>query len=100
VGKKVLSEEGFAVNSNDLLSRRAALRRVAAVPAVALGLAAAVGGTAEAAKMTQKAAAYQNKPKGNDKCAGCRFFQAPSSCQLVEGKISPNGWCKMFNAKS
>jgi hypothetical protein len=44
---------------------------------------------------------YQTKPgKGGAKCSGCALFKAPSSCQVVTGKISPNGWCIAYAPKS
>jgi len=30
------------------------------------------------------------------KCKKCRFWQAPDSCIVVEGKISPTGWCAIW----
>ncbi len=53
-----------------------------------------------AAKMTQKAALYQPKPKGGEQCSTCTHFQPPSSCQVVDGAISPNGWCQMYIRKA
>ena len=43
----------------------------------------------------------QYSPASNDeyKCGGCRHFMAPSSCVLVMGNISPEGWCKLFYAR-
>jgi hypothetical protein len=29
-------------------------------------------------------------------CATCTLFAAPRSCKVVEGDISPNGWCKSY----
>jgi hypothetical protein len=39
--------------------------------------------------MAQKAVEYQDTPKGD-----CSLFQEPNSCTLVDGEISPAGWCK------
>lgn len=66
-----------------------------------IGMAAGFGGSLKsaAAKMTQKAALYQDKPKDGAKCATCTHFQAPASCQIVAGAISPNGWCQMYIKK-
>jgi len=30
------------------------------------------------------------------KCKKCRFWQAPDSCKVVEGKISPRGYCAIW----
>jgi hypothetical protein len=48
-------------------------------------------------KQTQAAVAYQGHPRGGLSCAGCTFFRRPRSCEIVEGNISPTGWCKLFD---
>lgn len=59
-----------------------------------------IGTTQEAAAlMPQKAAKYQDKPKGKQMCSGCTHFEPPSSCGIVQGPISPHGWCMFFVAK-
>lgn len=30
------------------------------------------------------------------KCRKCRFWQGSDVCQVVEGKISPRGWCAIW----
>lgn len=61
---------------------------------------AAPGAIAESTRKVSKAQAkYQDKPKGKQQCAVCNNFVAPGSCNLVEGKISPNGWCTLFTPK-
>ena len=52
------------------------------------------------AKMTKKKVAYQDTPKGNQQCDGCKLFQPPNACNAVEGEISPKGWCNIFQPKS
>ncbi len=54
---------------------------------------------AMAAKMPQKAASYQPTPKGSQRCDNCNKFQAPDACKLVDGQISPSGWCVLYVAK-
>jgi len=51
-------------------------------------------------KLTQAAARYQDHPKGNETCTGCPYFVLPKSCVVVEGEISPNGWCPIFTTFS
>ena len=53
-----------------------------------------------AAKMAQKAAEYQDTPKGDQKCSNCSLFQEPNACTLVDGEISPAGWCKFWVKKA
>ncbi len=47
-------------------------------------------------KQSKQAAEYQDSPKGIQMCATCTLFVAPRSCKVVEGDISPNGWCKVY----
>jgi hypothetical protein len=49
-------------------------------------------------RMIKAAAHYQNRPNGKQHCAICRHFQAPNSCEIVIGRISPHGWCRFFSA--
>ena len=81
--------------SSEWVSRR----KVLGMATAGIALAVAFPMQAKAAKATQAQAGYQNSPKGGQHCELCRYFQKPSSCQLVAGTISPNGWCKFFNAK-
>lgn len=53
-----------------------------------------------ASKVTQTSVQYQAQPKGEQKCSGCVNFMAGSnSCKLVEGQISPEGWCSLWTKK-
>jgi hypothetical protein len=47
--------------------------------------------------MSQAEAKYQDTPRGGLSCVGCTFFRRPASCQVVEGTVSPNGWCRLFD---
>ena len=53
----------------------------------------------EADKIKQTDAKYQNHPKGQQRCEICLQFQPPSSCKIVQGPITPQGWCQFFAAK-
>lgn len=48
------------------------------------------------AKVSQASVKYQTEPKGDQKCGNCMHFVAPNACKLVEGDISPNGWCVIW----
>jgi hypothetical protein len=52
-----------------------------------------------ASKMSQKAVSYQPTPKDNRQCGNCLNFDAPASCKLVDGTISPSGWCTIYITK-
>jgi len=75
------------------VSRGLVLKRLAAIPFVALGVGATLS-PAQAVTDNKKQFKYQDKPgKNGQKCSGCRFFKKPDGCTIVHGKISPNGWC-------
>ena len=113
--------------NDEKFSRRSMLRRVAAVFGVVgmSALAAACGPRAERAATAaaarpappppppaaasaaaaadaavEKKARYQSRPHGRERCAGCIHFQAPNGCEIVEGQISPRGWCRNFTPKA
>jgi len=51
---------------------------------------------APAPKISQADAQYQTGPKGIASCGSCASFAPPASCKTVVGKISPQGWCKLY----
>lgn len=48
---------------------------------------------------SQADAMYQTMPKGDQRCGLCSNFAPPNACKLVQGSISPNGWCQLFSPK-
>ena len=50
-------------------------------------------------KMSPKAMSYRPTPNGNQRCDNCANWQPPGSCKLVEGPITPSGWCILYNPK-
>jgi hypothetical protein len=73
------------------------------VAAAALAPLALVAGKAFA-KIAKKKLKYQDKPNKGQRCHDCTQFQpgktadARGTCKLVEGSISPNGWCLEWEA--
>jgi hypothetical protein len=52
-------------------------------------------------KVPQASVQYQTQPKGEQKCGSCVNFIAESNtCKLVDGQISPEGWCSLWTKKS
>ena len=86
------------------LTRRRFLGSAIALPALAGLLTASA--VADGSKASQASMHYQNSPNGSMQCSGCRFFIAgkdptsSGSCQVVDGSISPNGYCTGYTAKS
>ena len=101
-------EPRFAINTGKLtmtnmsktwsvrISRRCLLESAVCAGGVATIFAMAAIQPAQAAKVSQKVVNYQESPKGAAKCSNCKVFVAPSSCQTVDGTISPNGWCSIY----
>ncbi len=54
----------------------------------------------QAEKLAQNVVQYQKTPKDGAKCSSCVNFEAPSSCKIVAGTISPEGWCVAYAPKS
>jgi len=82
-------------NWPERLSRRALIANAAlGLGGVAAG--ATVAPVAAQQKVRQADAKYQGQPKGTQSCAICASFQPPNACKLVEGTISPSGWCLLF----
>ena len=83
---------------NGRCSRRGALKAIAALSAIT-----AVFGTARQAssqaKVPKTALKYQDQPKNDQRCSGCTHFISGGQCKLVEGEISPNGWCTAYSPK-
>lgn len=57
-----------------------------------------------AAKAAKEDFAYQDHPKGAQRCAACRLFTpAPERtgghCAVVEGDVAPEGWCLAYSAR-
>jgi hypothetical protein len=86
------------------VSRSAFVRSIVVLPALATlmyGVAAADG-----SKVSQASMQYQTTPNDGKQCSHCKFFvpaqdpNANGTCQIVDGSISPNGYCQAFAAKS
>ncbi|SER09123.1 High potential iron-sulfur protein [Nitrosomonas sp. Nm51] len=60
----------------------------------------------EAAKASKAQMKYQDEPNGSEKCSNCIQFipsetpDANGNCKVVQGSISPEGWCTAFAPKS
>ena len=101
-------------------SRRIWLRRIAIVTAAAAlpsvaGMAVAASAP-ESKKATKESVHYQDRPNAGKMCGMCKFFipqggvaghgmmggmmgpemMAGGTCQLVEGSISPMGYCILY----
>lgn len=84
------------------LSRRAVLRRFAlgagGVAVLATGVTTSQSARADA-KMAKSIVHYQPTPHQGQSCATCVQFVRPASCKVVQGPISPAGWCELYAKK-
>jgi hypothetical protein len=78
------------------------------------------GRAAESGKVSKAVAKYQDSPKDGQTCGMCKFYVPPGgragsgmmggkmgsgmmaagTCQVVEGSISPMGWCILYQPVS
>jgi hypothetical protein len=56
--------------------------------------------TAAARAKVSKAVARYDRPRGAERCGGCKNFRGPDGCVRVDGRISPDGWCRLYSAKA
>jgi hypothetical protein len=100
-----MSRKGGATmieNLNKKISRRTLLKGVVGMTGVALATVYTVTAQGKAFKAAMK---YQDKPKGDQECSNCKFFisgktsTANGTCRVVEGSISPTGWCTAYVKK-
>ena len=83
----------------DKCERSSISRRTALFAAAAAAPVLALMSSPAQAKMAQAAVKYQPDPKEGHQCDGCNFFVEPNACKLVDGDISPKGWCALWAAK-
>jgi hypothetical protein len=87
-----------------LVTRRTFIEGAIVLPALAAALTGVAA--ADASKAPQSQMHYQPTPNGNMHCAICKFFipgkdaSSSGTCQVVDGSISPNGYCMAYTPKS
>jgi hypothetical protein len=82
------------------ISRRAFFRGAATVAGAALAANVIPIRVANAqTNASKESMKYQDHPNNGAQCDACRYFVAPNSCGIVDGDISPKGWCVAFAKK-
>lgn len=94
------------MSSHRSVSRRAFIGNAALLAGAAAAPVLIVSPVASAQqKVPQASVKYQDKPNGDKKCSNCLQFipgsspTANGSCKVVDGTISPNGYCQIWVAK-
>jgi hypothetical protein len=98
------------------ISRRAWLKGLALFSAVA-GTSSLLASTAADAKASKASVHYRDYPRGMQMCHMCKFYiggrsggmggmcmgggsrmgmMGSGACQVVQGRISPMGWCDLY----
>jgi hypothetical protein len=97
----VLTKEIFFMDDNRKFPRRSVLS--GAVLLATAALAVRMIPTKEAlaqAKASKEAMQYQDKPNADKRCSNCRSFLPPNTCTVVEGPVSPDGYCLAWTKKA
>ena len=85
------------------ISRRSVLKGAAMIAGATVGSSLLVGNAS--AKVPKAAMHYRDHPNGNDQCStGIQFIPGSSpksmgTCKLVQGSISPHGYCVAYSRK-
>jgi hypothetical protein len=82
-------------------SRRGLLRAIAGLAGVAGGLAfeaSAQDAKPKAAmkKYSKERVGYRDQPYEGRTCAKCVLYAGDGNCAIVEGQVSPDGWCMQW----
>lgn len=88
------------MDRNRDLSRRSVLRRAALLAGAAFTAGIMPSKEALAQKASKEEMKYRDTPDGDKRCSNCLNFVPSSSCAIVEGTISPNGYCMAWVKKT
>lgn len=87
------------------ITRRALLVRTPAVVACLAAVPLVIAGSrAQAAKLEKSDVHYQGIPKDGKRCADCAAYLSAATsggaCRVVDGSISPEGWCVAYSPRA
>jgi len=89
----------YNLYSADLSRRYVLLEATSVAAGAAMVVAASRPANAAKAKRSQADVAYQDRPKGDERCDNCEPWIPPNGCRTVEGEVAAKGWCKIWVAK-
>jgi hypothetical protein len=78
------------------LSRRRLLKGLAGASAGATIATVAVSPVAAKGWKSKASVAYQDHPRGHERCEICAPFLPPDQCRTVVGSVSRQGWCTAY----
>jgi hypothetical protein len=94
---------GRSSRSDDTVLSRGALLRGSLLGAAVAGtgaMSACMRARGVPGNVPKTFASYQDRPNGRQRCGGCKHFLQPNRCEIVDGGISPQGWCRYFQASA
>ena len=88
------------MDDNPTLSRRRLLKGAALLAGASLTASMVSSKNALAQqKVSKETAKYQDKPSADKQCSNCAQFIPNNGCKLVEGTVSPQGYCILWQKK-
>ncbi len=81
------------------VSRRRLLKGVVVLAGASLAASLTPKDARAQQKASKESMKYQDKPNGDMQCSNCAQFVAPNGCKVVEGTISPQGYCLAWQKK-
>jgi anaerobic selenocysteine-containing dehydrogenase len=81
------------MNESTHASRRQLLKGSLLLAGAAVTAGLGITNSLAQGKVSKEAMKYQDKPNAEKQCSNCSLFVAPNSCKVVDGTISPNGYC-------
>jgi hypothetical protein len=82
------------------LSRCSVLKGAALLAGAALAAGIVPSKEALAQRTSKDAMKYQDKPNGDKRCSNCLDFIPSGTCAIVEGMVSPDGYCLAWAKKT
>jgi hypothetical protein len=83
-----------------MLTRRFMIRQSILAVAVATTATLSAWQARAAPMISKRLADYRDQPNAGHECAACCMFipGKPAYCTMIDGIISPHGWCKYWHA--
>jgi len=86
-----------APKPSPVMRRRLFCRRVLLNTLASVGLGAGSAQAQSSFKMSKLTAGYTMRDQqASEICGHCLYFIVPEECMIVEGKVSPYGWCTYY----
>ena len=87
------------MNDSPEVSRRRLLKAVVLWTGASLAAGLGASNALAQQKVPKESMKYQDRPNGEKQCSNCAQFVPPGGCKVVEGAISPQGYCLAWAKK-